>query len=243
MWAASGLLLQLPIGTSILADSYTFHWIPVIEAMPRLLGGVVTALEVAAVSMVGATIIAFCGALAARSARRPLRVASVIYLESMRNSPSLVKMYFLYFGLGSFGIYLPPFVAASAALALQNGAYMMEIVRGSIAAIPVGQRDAARSLGLSPRQIFFKVILPQALRNALPALGNNWVEIVKDTSLTSALSVAEVYFVFQSVMALDSRVYELLIVLAAIYLILTAAVSASVQLLERRLGRPYRVTR
>src|SRR5690349_24700936 len=210
--------------------------------MPRLLGGVVTALEVAIVSVAGATLIAFLGALAARSSRRPWRVASTIYLESMRNSPSLVKMYFLYFGLGSFGNYLPPFGAASAALALQNGAYMMEIVRGSLAAVPAGQRDAARSLGLTRRVTFFKIILPQALRNALPPLGNNWVEIVKDTSLTSALSVAEIYFVFQSVMALDSRVYELLIVLAAIYLILTAAVSAGVQLLERRFGRAYRVT-
>lgn len=224
-------------------DGYTFHWVPVLQAMPRLLGGVVTALEVAAVSAIGATLLAFLGALAARSAQRPWRVASIVYLESMRNSPSLVKMYFLYFGLGSFGIYLPPFVAASAALALQNGAYMMEIVRGSLAAVPAGQRDAARSLGLAPHQTFFKVILPQALRNALPPLGNNWVEIVKDTSLTSALSVAEVYAVFQTVMALDSRVYELLIVLAAIYLILTAAVSAGVQLLERRLGRAYRPAR
>ena len=188
--AASSLLLQMPIGTSILADGYTFHWIPVLDAIPRLLGGVAVALEVAAVSTAGATIIAFLGALAARSAHRPLRVVSMVYLESMRNSPSLVKMYFLYFGLGSFGIYLPAFVAASTALALQNGAYMMEIIRGSIAALPGGQRDAARSLGLSPRLTFFKIILPQAMRNALPPLGNNWVEIVKDTSLTSALSVA-----------------------------------------------------
>ncbi len=226
-----------------MAEGYTFHWTPVLEATPRLLGGVVTALEVAIVSIAGATVIAFLGALAARSSSRPWRVASTFYLESMRNSPSLVKMYFLYFGLGSFGIYLPPFVAASAALALQNGAYMMEIVRGSLAAVPAGQRDAARSLGLTPRQTFFKVILPQALRNALPPLGNNWVEIVKDTSLTSALSVVEVYAVFQSVMALDSRVYELLIVLAAIYLILTTAVSTGVQLLERRFGRAYREAR
>lgn len=226
-----------------MAEGYIFHWLPVLEAMPRLLGGVATALQVAALSVVGATIIAFLGALAARSARRSLRVTAMIYLEAMRNSPSLVKMYFLYFGLGSFGVFLPPFVAATAALALQNGAYMMEIVRGAIAAVPSGQRDAALSLGLSPRHTFFKVTFPQAMRNALPPLGNNWVEIVKDTSLTSALSVAEVYFVFQSVMALDSRVYELLIVLAAIYLILTAAVGAGVQLLERRFGRAYRVTR
>jgi His/Glu/Gln/Arg/opine family amino acid ABC transporter permease subunit len=219
---------------------YTLIWTPVIEAIPRLSAGILVTLEIALVSSTAATALGLIGALLMRYGGRGGRVFGIAYLELMRNSPSLVKMYFLYFGLATFGIYLTPFVAGTAALSLHNAAYMMEIFRAAITAVSDGQREAAASLGLGRRVAFIKIIWPQALRRALPALGNNWAEIVKDTSITSALSLQEFYFVFTSIIALNMRTYEFFIVGAAVYLVMTGSVAGLVRLLERRLGSAER---
>jgi polar amino acid transport system permease protein len=221
---------------------YTLIWAPVIEAVPRLSAGILVTLEIACVSSVAATVLGLIGALFMRYGGRGGRAFGIAYLELMRNSPSLVKMYFLYFGLATLGVYLTPFAAGTLALSLHNAAYMMEIFRAAITAVPDGQRQAAASLGLSQKVAFAKIIWPQALRRALPALGNNWAEIVKDTSITSALSVQEFYFVFTSIIALNMRTYEFFMVAAMVYLVLTGGIGGLVRLLERRLGTAERTS-
>jgi polar amino acid transport system permease protein/cystine transport system permease protein len=223
-------------------SGYIFDWNVVWQNLPRLADGAIVALELLLVSGLLAIVVGIGGACARLARSRILRGCAIVYLEAMRNSPTLVKMYFIYFGLPTFEIYPTPFVAAAAALGLHNGAYMMEIFRAAIAGVPHEQREGAASLGLKPPTVFWKVVFPQALRIALAPLGNVWAELVKDTSLASSISVAEIYFVFISIIALTMRTYELFIVAAVFYLGLTWAFALLLQLLEWRLGRAYRAT-
>jgi His/Glu/Gln/Arg/opine family amino acid ABC transporter permease subunit len=217
-------------------SGYALDWNAVLQNLPRLLDGAWIAFELVVVAGIGATAIGIGGACARLSRNKFLSRGALVFLEAMRNSPTLVKMYFIYFGMPSIGIYPSPFVAGAIALAIHNGAYMMEVFRAAIVAVPIGQRHAAASLGLKPRAAFTNVILPQAMRNALPPLGNIWAELVKDTSLTSAISVEEIYFVFVSIIALTMRTYEFFIVGAAFYLLATSMVALAMRLLEHRLS-------
>ena len=170
---------------------YAFDWWAVVRSAGALAAGLLTAVEIAALSGVGATLLGLVGALAMRAPQLAIRFSAIGYVELMRNSPSLVKMYFIYFGLPEFGLFPTPFWSGVAALSLHNGAYLMDVFRAALASLPKAQTEAARSLGLGPIRTFRTVLWPQALPRALPGLGNVWGEMVKDTSLTSALSVRE----------------------------------------------------
>ncbi len=218
---------------------YFFFWGPVWQALPQVWAGTLVALEVAALSIGLGFLVGVVGGLARRSPHRVIAVASLVYVELMRNSPSLVKMYFLYFGFPSFGLYPSPFLAGVLALVLHNGAYMTETFRGGLEAVPGAQLEAAQSLGMSPWLTFRIVVLPQAFRSALPALGNNWVEIVKDTSITSAIAVRELFYVVITLVSETQRSFEFLTVAALIYLTFTTLLSSSLKLVESR--TKYRV--
>lgn len=216
-------------------ESYFLYWGAVWEVLPEMGKGLLVTLEIGVMSIVLGLGVGVAGALARNSSRRTVATAALLYVEAMRNSPSLVKMYFIYFGLPSLGVYPGPLLSAVAALVLHNGAYMTEIVRGGLAAIPHTQVLAARSLGMGPWTIFQVVILPQAFNNALPSLSNNWVEIVKDTSLTSALSVREFFFVVDEQISATLRSFEFLTVAAVVYLVLTASLSLGLRTVEARI--------
>jgi polar amino acid transport system permease protein len=113
------------------------------------------------------------------------------YVQLFRNTPVLLWIYFIYFGFPLIGLTWPALVCGGLALVLQNGAYVSEILRGSLKAVDRVQFDAAKSIGLSSWQTFLKVILPQVLVFSIPSLGNQVVLLLKDTSLLSAISVAE----------------------------------------------------
>lgn len=213
---------------------YVFYWGRVWQARWELLTGTLTTIEVALVSIALAFVIGVAGGLARGSPNRALARAATIYVEAMRNSPSLVKMYFIYFGLPSLGLYPGPFASAVLALVLHNGAYMTEIFRGGLAAVPEAEIQAARSLGMGRVLTFRTIVFPQALRRALPAFGNNWTEMVKDTSITSALSVRELFFTVTSIVSETMRSFELLAVASAIYLTLTTALAGALKVVERR---------
>lgn len=213
---------------------YVFFWGRVWQARWELLAGTLTTIEVAVVSIALGFVVGVAGGLARRSSKRFLARAALAYVELMRNSPSLVKMYFIYFGLPTFGLYPGPFVSGVTALVLHNGAYMTEIFRGGLAAVPEAEIQAARSLGMGRLLTFRVVVFPQAFRRALPAFGNNWPEIVKDTSITSALTVRELFFMVISLVSETMRSFELLAVASLIYLVLTTVLSAGLRLFERR---------
>jgi His/Glu/Gln/Arg/opine family amino acid ABC transporter permease subunit len=213
---------------------YFFFWVPVWNALPQLLAGTLVALEVAVLSIGIGFVVGVVGGLCRRSSNRVMATMALVWVELIRNSPSLVKMYFLYFGLPSLGLYPSSILAGVIALVLQNGAYMTEIFRGGLESVPDSQVQAARSLGMGRWLTFRMVVLPQAFRNALPALGNNWVEVVKDTSITSAIAVPELFYAVTTLISETQRSFEFLTFAALIYLVLTTVLSGSLKLVESR---------
>ena len=168
----------------------------------------------------------------------PLRWLCGIYVWLIRGTPLLLQILFVWLALPSVlpeGLELSDFACAAIALSLNIGAYNAECVRAGILAVPHGQVEAARALGLSPYQSFMHVVLPQSMRIALPALANNLASLVKDSSLAYAISVVELTMVGYRVQAESYQPIPVFIAVATIYLILTTAFTTLTAALEDRL--------
>lgn len=205
------------------------------RSLPQLADGVAVTAALAATSLIGA---GFGGlAVAAlRASRRPVvRTASSAYVELMRNTPILVQLAILYFGLPSIGLYPDAFTSAAIALTLQNAAYTGEIYRAGIGSISRGQREAAASLGLHPFSTYRLVVLPQALARVLPALSNQAVVIVKDTSVASTVALAELTSSGKLLLDRSAAPYETFFLIAALYLALNVVVLGVARLAALRL--------
>lgn len=146
------------------------------------------------------------------------------YVQLFRNTPVLLWIYFIYFGFPMIGLTWPALICGGLALVLQNGAYISEILRGSLKAIDRVQFDAAKSIGLSPWQTFTKVVLPQVLVFSIPSLGNQVVLLLKDTSLLSAISVAELTMQAKLLTEQTGAAYQAFAVVAVLYLVLVSGV-------------------
>ena len=168
----------------------------------------------------------------------PLRWLCDFYVWLIRGTPLLLQILFVWLVLPTMlpeGIVLSDFACAAIALALNVGAYNTECVRAGILAVPHGQVEAARALGLTPGQTFIDIILPQSLRVALPALANNLASLVKDSSLAYAISVVELTMIGYRVQAESYQPIPVFMTLAAIYLILTTAFTTLTAALEAKL--------
>ena len=144
------------------------------------------------------------------------------YVQLFRNTPVLLPIYLIYFAFPMIGLPWPAVVCGGLALILQNGAYISEILRGSVNAIDRVQFDAARSIGLAPWIMFRKVVLPQVLVYSIPALGNQTVLLLKDTSLLSAISITELTMQAKLLTEQTGAAYEAFIVVALLYLLLVS---------------------
>jgi polar amino acid transport system permease protein len=144
------------------------------------------------------------------------------YVQLFRNTPVLLPIYLIYFAFPMIGLPWPAVVCGGLALVLQNGAYISEILRGSVNAIDRVQFDAARSIGLGPWNTFRKVVLPQVLVYSIPALGNQTVLLLKDTSLLSAISITELTMQAKLLTEQTGAAYEAFIVVALLYLLLVS---------------------
>lgn len=168
---------------------------------------------------------------------RPLNLIATVYVEIIRGTPLLLQLYF-------FSFLLPmilPFVqmetstAILLSLCLNSGAYVAEIIRAGISAVDKGQMEAARSLGLNYRQTMMKVIFPQAVKNILPALCNEFVSVIKETSLASTFFVGDLMTQFKTISGVTYLTLEPLIIAGIIYFALTFTMSKGIAVLERRL--------
>jgi His/Glu/Gln/Arg/opine family amino acid ABC transporter permease subunit len=157
------------------------------------------------------------------SQRPALRGCAAGYVELMRNVPLLVHMYFWYVGL-SF-LRLPPFYCAVAALTLYSGAYVAETVRAGLGAVAHGQRLAALATGLTPRQALFYVVYPQALRIITPSLASLFSQLIKDSSLASVITVAELTYQASAIEGQTFRTFEIYITISLLYLALVTLVT------------------
>ncbi|GGR11923.1 amino acid ABC transporter permease [Deinococcus ruber] len=163
------------------------------------------------------------------------------YVEVVRGIPLIVLLSVVYYGLPALGLTLAGFPAAVMALGLYSAAYTSEIVRGGLSSVPQGQREAARSLGLSSVQALRYVVLPQAWRVALPALGNEFVSLILGSSLASAVTLQELFAQGKYITSATYRQFEVYAVLAVVYFLLTFTMTRLIRLLERRLSRGERL--
>ena len=143
------------------------------------------------------------------------------YLTLVRGTPLLVQLFILFFGLPHFGIQLPAYVCGIFGLGIYSAAYVSEVVRGSIQSVEKGQMEAARSLGLPYRMAMRKVILPQAFVRMIPALGNEFIALIKNSALVSLLTIADVMHEGEKIISVSYRSLEVYLAIALIYLMLT----------------------
>lgn len=181
-----------------------------------------------------------CGLLAAlaqRSRLRSVRAVAGFYIWFIRGTPTLIQIFIIYFGLPQFGIRLSPFTAGILALGINSGAYIAEIVRGGLTAIPSGQSESALALGFSRAETMRTIILPQVFRIILPAVTNEAISTLKNTSLLSTITVVELTLYAQTLIAATFRPFEFYIAVAVIYLILTTVLTLLASWLERHYAR------
>jgi polar amino acid transport system permease protein len=157
-----------------------------------------------------------------------------VYVQLLRNTPVLLPIYLIYFGFPLIGLLWPAAICGGMALVLQNGAYICEIFRGAYKAIDRVQHDAAKSLGLMPWMAFRKVTLPQLLVHSIPALGNQAVLLLKDTSLLSAITVVELTMQAKVLTERTGAAYAPFVLAAAFYLSLVALIEFGTRLAHRR---------
>ena len=173
---------------------------------------------------------------------RPFSWIATVYVEVIRGTPILLQLYFFYFMLPQWlpFLNLSEFTCVMVACCVNSTAYVCEIVRAGIQAVDIGQTEAARSLGLTGRQTMIHIVLPQAVKNILPALCNEFVAIVKETSLASTFFIGELMTQFKTIQGITFRVLEPLTIIGIIYFLLTFVLSKLIALLERRMSASER---
>jgi len=167
---------------------------------------------------------------------RILRWIATAYIEYVRGTPLLVQIFIVYFGSGIIGIDLSKLAAGCIALALNSAAYVAEIIRAGISAVNKGQMEAARSLGMNQRQAMQFIIFPQAIKNILPALGNEFVTVIKESSVVSVIGVSELIFQAGNVQGASFKPFLPYVIVSLIYFVLTFSMSRLLGVAERRMN-------
>ena len=206
------------------------------EILKFTIAGAPVTFECTIFAIIGAVIIGTLTGLGSVSKNRIINQICGVYVELIRGIPLLVQLMFLYFALGSL-IHLEGIVAAIISLSICFGAYMGEIIRAGIQAIPKGQTEAAKALGLSKSQTFFYVILPQTIKVVLPAIGNEFISMLKDSSLVSVLALSDILKRGREYISRTFLSLQTMLVVALIYLIFTLILSRLVGLMEERLHK------
>ena len=210
------------------------------EAAPIMLRGAGYTVLFALAAMVGGLLIGFPVAVLRMLPYRLLAWPANVYVSLMRGTPLLVQMFVIYYGLPSIGVEFTPVTAGILALSLNSGAFLSESLRGAIASISLGQWNASYSLGLGYWSTLYYVVLPQALRVAVPAMSNTLISLIKDTSLVSVITLTELMLSTKEVIATTFQPLPLYLAAAAIYWLLSLLFEALQRRAEQRLNRAHR---
>ncbi len=168
--------------------------------------------------------------------RRALYGVCTAYVAFVRGTPLLVQLFIWFFGLPYLGINLPAFFCGVVGMGMYSGAYVSEIVRGAIQSVARGQMDAARSLGMPERVAMRHVIVPQAAIRMIPPLGNEFIALIKNSSLVSLLTIADLMHEGQKIISVSYRSLEVYLIVALIYFVLTNLTGLALRQTERKLG-------
>jgi len=216
---------------------YSFDWSAVVRGLPYLLEGAGLTVLISSVAMVLALILGLALAAISQAPGRLGRRVVAAYVEVFRNTPLLIQIFIVYFGLPQLGLKLSPFLSGLSALVLYAAAYNTEIFRAGLEAVPHGQFEAARSAGLGELQMLRYVIVPQAVRISFPALGNNLVSLVKNSSLVSTIGMVELMFVANDISFNNFRTLEIYGAAAVMYVVIVLALTRLLHAAEGRLLR------
>jgi polar amino acid transport system permease protein len=221
-----------------LAAADAWDWEFVFTSGPVIvLQGVGVTIFVSVASIVFASLLAVLGALGRLSANPIPNAIASFYVSLIRGTPLLVQIYVIYFALPQLGIVLPAIACGILALSLNYGAYMTEVFRAGIQAVPRGQREAAQALGMPERHLFRRIVVPQAVRIVTPAIGNDFIAMLKDSALVSIITVHETLFLAQRLGRSALEPMTALLVAALVYWVLTIIFSYFQTRLERNMAR------
>ena len=207
------------------------------ESLPLLLDGLKLTLQLAFVSLAIAMVLGIIASLMGMSKNPILRAINSAFVAIIRGTPLLVQGFFIYFGItGLLNIRISAFMAGVIALSLNAGGYLSEIFRGGIQAVDPGQREAARSLGLSARQTTWRIIIPQAIRICIPSVVNQWCITIKDTSIISVIGLAELTKVGQQIIARTYRSFEVWIMVGIMYFVVIYLLTILARVVEKKVS-------
>ena len=207
---------------------------------PFILAAIPITIFVSITSIALATVFALIGALGRLSTAAPIFALATLYVSLVRGTPLIVQIIFIYLALPQFGIVLDPLQGGIIALGFNYGAYMTEIFRAGIQAIPRGQVEAAQSLGMQDSLIMRRIVLPQAVRIVIPAIGNEFIAMIKDSALVSYVGIQEVFWRASNIGSRFFKTFETLMIAAVIYWVMTIGFSFVQERLEQRMARSDR---
>ncbi|WP_207458910.1 amino acid ABC transporter permease [Azospirillum sp. SYSU D00513] len=205
---------------------YTFQFGPVFASADMLLDGALLTIRLSAMAMVIGLVVGVLCALGKTSGPRPVRWLINAYIEIVRNTPFLVQIFLIFFGLPAAGIRLSPDMAALVAMVFNVGAYAAEIIRAGIESIQKGQIEAGMALGMKPLQVFRYIVLKPALRTVYPALTSQFILLMLSSSVVSAISAEELTSIANNIQSQTFRAFEVYIVVTGLYLLLSLMFSA-----------------
>ena len=215
------------------------NWLDVWQRSEQFFSGLVITLELSLLALLLALVF---GVIAAMMRVVDNPVANFVgkwYVEFFQNTPLVIQLFFFYQALPTLGVSLSEYTCGTLGLAIYTGAYIAEVFRAGIQSIPKGQWEAARSQGFTYLQTMNHIILPQALRVALPPLGNQVVNLVKNSAILSTIAVADLMYTANLVSAETFIIFEVYIFTGIMYLTLTIPLSALVEYMERRVAQGY----
>ncbi len=212
---------------------YQFNFQPVFENLDLLLYGAWLTVRLSFLAMILGLVVSLLGAVAKTSGIRPLRWLVDVYVEVIRNTPFLIQIFFIFFGLPAVGIAMSPNTAALVALVINVGAYGTEIIRAGIESIPKGQIEAGRALGLSPVHIFRDVVVVPALRNIYPALTSQFIYLMLTSSVVSVISANDLASAGADLNARTFASFEIYLVLTVMYFLLALGFSTLFGVIRR----------
>ncbi|WP_088224780.1 amino acid ABC transporter permease [Desulfosporosinus sp. FKB] len=207
----------------------------IFKYMPYLMKAAGLTIELAVLGIALGILLGLLAALL-KISHTPLRFIANFYIWLIRGTPLLVQLFLIYYGLPQFGVKLSAFASSILGLGINSGGYLAEVFRGGIEAIPVGQTEASLSLGMGKFLAMRRIILPQALRIALPALGNQFIISLKDSSLCSVITMSELLQTSQRFASVTFASTEFYTTAAAFYLIMTTVISVVLRSMEWRLA-------
>lgn len=209
----------------------------IVPYIPDMLKGLGLSLYITIIGMVVGTVLGIFFALGKMSSIKILRLISSFYIEVIRNTPLLVQLYLIYFGLGQLGIDINPLWSALIGIVINNAAYTAEIFRAGISSVPGGIKEAGSALGLSIPQIFRYVVLPPAIKSVFPALTNQLILLFLFSSVASIISLEELTYQVMNIDSKTSRTFEVLIIATVLYYGCSSIFSSLSKIVEKKVFR------